>query len=251
MIRSSIFTGTSNIILPGSRSTFPSTFQTKSRLHYYSSLFPTVELNSTFYKVPQANTFNRWANDVPPHFIFSIKLIKDITHEKHLTIDENVIHQFMNCSHALGSKKGCLLIQFPGKVTLQFFTKVEQILKAVSAANVNNEWKVVVEFRNAGWFISETMELLDEYEASLVLQDIPKSRNDQVNKKAPVVYMRFHGPAGDYKGNYELQFLRLKAQEVKAFARNGKDVYVYFNNGIGNGYENALQFKKLIDDEAL
>ena len=76
--------GTSNIVVPGNRQSFPPGFRDKSRLHYYASLFNTVELNSTFYKVPMASTFNKWSLDVPENFQFTIKLWRDITHVKNL-----------------------------------------------------------------------------------------------------------------------------------------------------------------------
>lgn len=72
--------GTSNVVLPFNKSKFPEEFKQKTRLGYYASLFNTVELNSTFYKLPMARTFGKWASEVPEDFRFSIKLWKEITH---------------------------------------------------------------------------------------------------------------------------------------------------------------------------
>ena len=60
--------GTSNIVVPGTKQTFPEAFRIKSRLHYYASLFNTLEVNSSFYKVPMASTFEKWSLDVPEIF---------------------------------------------------------------------------------------------------------------------------------------------------------------------------------------
>ena len=74
--------GTSGIVVPGNKLSFPAAFQHKSRLNYYSSLFNTLEINSTFYKVPMQSTFEKWSLDVPEQFQFTIKLWREITHVK-------------------------------------------------------------------------------------------------------------------------------------------------------------------------
>jgi uncharacterized protein YecE (DUF72 family) len=231
--------GTSNITLPGNRSTFPPAFQQKSRLHYYASLFNTLEVNSSFYKLPMPATFEKWSNDVPKNFRFSLKLWKEITHVKDLKIDLKKIDQFFSAANFIGDKKGCLLIQFPGKINLGYYRQIEKILHRIQRVNHLQPWKVVVEFRNADWYVSETMELLDEYNSSFVLHDIKKGKNQDVNKNADVVYIRYHGPQGDYRGSYPDSFLLEQAGKIKRWLISGLDVYAYFNNTIGNAFENA------------
>mgnify|MGYP000108361109 FL=1 len=102
----------------------------------------------------------------------------------------------MSVINEAGRHKGCLLVQFPPSLTIDGFSQVESLLSLIT------DWKVALEFRHPSWYISETFELADEYGASVVLHDIPKSRNTRLNNKADFVYLRFHGPAGDYKGGY-------------------------------------------------
>jgi uncharacterized protein YecE (DUF72 family) len=237
--------GTSNIVLPGSKLTFPAAYREKSRLNYYSSLFNSLEVNSSFYKVPMRSTFEKWSKDVPEDFRFTLKLWREITHAKNLAFNIDYIDYFLKVAEGIGNKKGCLLIQFPGKISFDYYNQVENMLERVQQLNPENEWKIAIEFRNAGWYVSETYELLDNYHASLVLHDLPKSKNFEINQHAPFVYIRLHGPKGDYRDSYSNQFLETQFQQIKVYLKSGKDVYVYFNNTIGNAFENASYLKLL------
>jgi uncharacterized protein YecE (DUF72 family) len=244
--KGSISIGTSNVVVPGNKTTFPAAFQSKSRLNYYASIFNTVEVNSSFYKIPQHSTCQKWALDTPDDFRFTLKLTRDVTHAKELKGDLAIIGKFMHAADGIGEKKGCLLIQFPGRITLDYFEKVERILQEVQAYDPDNEWKKAVEFRNNSWYTGEAWELLDEYNAAMVLHDIPKSRMQELRGHAGFVYLRFHGPKGDYRDSYTDTLLKEKATEIKGWIREGKDVYVYFNNTMGSAYENARSLQSML-----
>src|SRR5687767_8306629 len=83
-VQTSFFSGTSNLISPLKQSEYPMEFKGASRLTYYASLFPTVEVNATFYKLPKAATIQKWAYSVPGNFRFSFKVPKGVTHAKDL-----------------------------------------------------------------------------------------------------------------------------------------------------------------------
>ena len=240
------YVGTSNIVVPGNQTTYPPEFQGKSRLNYYSSFFNSLEINSSFYKVPMPSTFEKWSLDVRDDFQFTVKLWKEITHVKELKADLDQINNFLNAANKLGKKKGCLLIQFPGKITLDYFTGVEEILSRVHQHDPENPWRIAVEFRHSGWYVGETFEMMDEYNASLVLHDIPKGRNEALNKNAAFVFIRFHGPTGNYRGSYSDEALKEYAGKIKVWLKEGKDVYAYFNNTIGNAFENARSLQRLL-----
>ncbi|MEO6613261.1 MAG: DUF72 domain-containing protein [Chitinophagaceae bacterium] len=245
--RGHIRIGTSNVVVPGNKQTFPPAFRQKSRLHYCSSIFNTVEINSSFYKVPLRSTYTKWTLDVPADFQFSLKLHREITHVKELKGKLDSMDQFMETASGAGKKKGCLLIQFPGKITLDYFDKVENILQQLDKLDESREWRKAVEFRHPSWFLGETWELLDEYGATMVLEDIPKARQEEQRGKAGFVYMRFHGPKGDYRDSYSDKFLQDKARQIKQWLCKGMDVYAYFNNTLGNAYANAIKLKDLLD----
>ncbi len=241
-----IWIGTSNTTLPGNKTTFPPAFQQRSRLHYYASIFNTVEINSCFYKTPQLSTYERWALEVPADFKFTLKLSKQITHSKEIELDIACMEKFLQTAYGTGNKKGCLLIQFPGKLTLDDFEKVERILHQLQEYDPMNTWKKAVEFRNSSWHTGEAMEMLDEFNATMVLHDHPKGKIFDQQARADFVYLRYHGPTGNYRDSYSPKFLQSQAAFIKEWMHNGKDVYVYFNNTMGNAYENAVYLKGLI-----
>jgi uncharacterized protein YecE (DUF72 family) len=241
-----IWIGTSNVHIPGNKSTFPPEYRLKSRLHYYSTLFNTVEVNSCFYKTPLRSTYEKWTNDVPDDFRFTLKLSRDITHAKNLSGDLDCMNAFFRAATGTGNKKGCLLIQFPGKITLEHFNQVEQILAELRLHDPEDQWRKAVEFRNESWYIAETTELLNEHNATMVLHDFPKARLSGWTGNADFTYMRFHGPIGNYRDSYSEPVLNEKAAMIREMAGSGKDVYIYFNNTAGNAFENARHLQKAI-----
>ena len=245
--RGAFFIGTSNVVIPGNKQTFPDNFKESSRLQYYGSLFNSVEINSSFYKIPLPRTFARWAAEVPDAFRFSIKLWKEITHCKGLNCDLTNIPRFLEAAVHMGDKMGPLLIQFPGKIDMTYYNELEQILETVAKYNAPVSVRMAVEFRHPGWYERETMELLDEYGAAVVLHDIPKSKNRESLSSAPFVYLRFHGTKGDYRGSYSDEELSEYADNIRDWLKGGKDVYAYFNNTIGSAFENAMQLRKMIE----
>jgi uncharacterized protein YecE (DUF72 family) len=240
--------GTSNVVVPGNKQSFPPAFQHSSRLHYYGSLFNTVELNSTFYKLPRLATFEKWSLEVDANFSFTIKLSKEITHGKEVRFEPEKINAFMTAAAGMGNKAGCLLIQFPGKITLEYFATVETIFENIAAADPHNQWRKAVEFRSAGWYIAETYELLNEYGMALVLHDIPKGKNSNAISSTGFIYIRFHGPTGDYRGSYSHEFLHEQSIKIKDWLKEGKDVYTYFNNTIGSAFDNALTLQRMVKE---
>ena len=233
-------TGTSNIVIPGTKNDFPEEFRTGSRLHYYASLFNSLEVNSTFYKLPSPRTFEKWAADVPDDFTFTLKLWQDITHVKKLEYNPSDLESFFQAADHVGSKKGCLLIQFPPGVTFQYVPKVEDLLQRLHALNNPEVWKLCIEFRHSSWYENESAHtILARYNTSMVLHDMPASKTPWIEKSLDVVYLRFHGPKGDYRGSYAPEVLQAHAQNIQAWLRQGKDVYAYFNNTIGDAFDNA------------
>jgi uncharacterized protein YecE (DUF72 family) len=239
--------GTSGIVVPGSKETFPLEYQSKSRLNYYSSLFNTLEVNSTFQKIPRPATLEKWSADVSENFQFTIKLWREITHVKKLKFDLANLDNFFGAIQGIDNKRGCLLIQFPGSITFDYYNEVEEILQRIHQLDENRQWRKAVELRSTTWYVGETYELLRENEASLVLHDMPKSKSLDIDIKEDFKYVRFHGPKGDYRGSYSDEFLEEQAEKIRRWLNEAKDVYVYFNNTMGNAYENAMRIRAMIE----
>lgn len=240
--------GTSNIVLPGPKATFPPEFQEGSRLRFYASLFNTVEVNSSFYKVPRAITFEKWAADVPNDFQFTIKLWRDITHAKRLDFKLADIDLFIQAAEGLGLKKGCLLIQFPASITVDYLPAIKVMLDQIKKHNGGSHpWRLAFEFRHGSWYAKSVYALLNKNSASIVLHDKPQSAIEEPPVKTDFIYLRFHGPNGDYRGSYSDDLLYQRAEQINSWLDKGKDVYAYFNNTMGSALENAWMLRDAVE----
>jgi len=231
--------GTSGLVLrEPNKQAFPEEHREKHRLTYYATLFNSIEINSSFYKVPMPVTFTKWSHLVPDDFRFTVKLWREITHARGFSFNPTDIALFMKAAANLGYKKGSLLIQLPPSVAWNKFAQLERMLTLVQASDVPPAWRIAVEFRDRSWYRQETYDLLDKFQAALVLHDIPASAIYAPTDKADFIYIRFHGIKGDYKGSYTREHLQEYAEKIKNWLRQGKDVYVYFNNTIGDAVAN-------------
>lgn len=240
--------GTSGLVLPvPNKQAFPPAFRDKSRLAYYASLFNSIEINRSFYTVPMAATVKRWAEDVPPGFTFTFKLWKGITHAKNMAYREEDVFQFMEVIAGAGEKKGCLLVQLPPSAPVEQMEKTVRLLELIRAADAGSGWKIALELRHASWYIPEVFAMADETRCSIVLHDMPRSANGRIGPEAPFIYLRFHGPAGDYKGGYGEEHLRFRCRQIRAWRREGKDVFAYFNNTIGDAIPNLTRLNRMVE----
>jgi uncharacterized protein YecE (DUF72 family) len=238
--RTKLMAGTSGLVLPvPNKQAFPPEFRNRSRLAYYASLFDSLEVNSSFYKVPMPVTFSKWADEVPPGFRFTVKLWQGITHVTDLRFLPVDVNRFLYAADQLGSKKGCLLIQLPPGLKAHRIDQLDRLLEKICVADAGHAWKLAVEFRNRGWYTPAVEKMLERYQAVKVLQDMPASgiaehSGNQGSDSPPFVYLRFHGPNGDYKGGYSDFVLHAWAQKIRGWLQSGKEVYAYFNNTIGD-----------------
>lgn len=232
------YSGTSGLVLPVPQSLYPPEFQGKSRLTYYASLFNSIEINSSFYKIPKVSTVSKWAESVSDDFQFTFKLSKAITHGKGLDFNPEDVYQFMQTIAHIGNKKGCLLVQFPPGLKIEKCNQLQNLLLSIKAANPDNTWKVALEFRNQSWYNEEVYDLLNQHQVSMVIHDLPASTTPITALTGGFRYLRFHGPGGRYRGSYSDDFLYQYAQYIKAWTSEGKTVYFYFNNTMGDAVKN-------------
>ncbi len=237
-IDNTFYSGTSGLVLPVPQSLYPREFQGKSRLTYYASLFNSIEINSSFYKTPKVSTVSKWAESVPDNFQFTFKLSKAITHTKGLDFNAGDIDQFMQTIAPIGNKKGCLLVQFPPALKIEKMDQLQKLLVSIKGANPDNIWKVAIEFRNQSWYDDEVYNFLNQYNISMVTHDLPAAATQLRESTATFRYLRFHGPGGSYRGSYSNDFLYQYAQYIKTWTSEGKAVYVYFNNTMGDAVKN-------------
>lgn len=232
------YSGTSGLVLPVNKTNFPEAYKDKSRLEFYGTIFNSIEINTTFYKLPKIITVEKWAASVPDSFRFTFKIPKLITHAANFKFREEDIIQFIDIVDHVDDKKGCLLAQFPPSFKISHIKILEQVLNHFADCSPNMAWHIAVEFRDESWYCNQTYELLFKYGVILVQHDkihveVPQSLNE-----FPVGYWRFHGSAGNYRGSYSDSFLQQKAMEIKDFLRSGHAAFIYFNNTMGDAIGN-------------
>jgi len=240
------YSGTSGLDLPVPRSQYPREFQGKSRLQYYASLFNSLEVNSIFYKLPRSSTVVNWAASVPDNFRFTFKVSKTVTHVKGLLFAEKEVNDFIKVVENIGEKKGCLLAQFPPSLKIEKLDQLQRLLETLGEATYDSQWKLAIEFRDPSWYEREVLELLEEYNAAMVIQDIPKCATPLSFVRGDFIYLRFHGPEPRYRGNYSDEFLKQYAGYVNTWLREKKTVYAYFNNTVGAAVENLQTLNKYV-----
>jgi uncharacterized protein YecE (DUF72 family) len=239
--------GTSGLVFQEkNKKEFPVAYQDKSRLTYYASLFNSIEINSSFYKIPRCRTYANWCEMVPDEFQFTIKLWKGITHQVNSDFRVDELEKFMTAIDCLSDHKGCLLIQFPAGFTSPS-DKLIHILELVSRMDSDMSWRLAVEFRHTGWYNPSIYQILDQFNASLVIHDMPKSKPEAADQKSSFKYFRFHGELGDYRGTYSDSFLSSKAKMIQTWLDKGTDVYAYFNNTIGDAVKNLKTLNQMVN----
>ena len=235
------FSGTSNVVLPVRNKTlFPAAYQDKTRLTYYASLFNSVEVNSSFYKMPLSRTIRKWADEVPDGFRFTFKLFNEVTHATKQVFNLQHLPEFLN-RISTTEKQGCLLIQLPPK----FSADLVQLARLLAELPVT--WHLAIEFRNPSWYTDEVHRLLNDYQAAMVIHDMPRSLAPMELTSDHVVYLRFHGPEGGYRGSYSDDFLAEYAGYINEWLDDGRTVYAYFNNTMGNAIQNLIALNRFVN----
>lgn len=244
-----LFLGTSGLVLPyKNRQEYPAKFEGKSRLSVYGDLFNSIEVNSIFYKLPRQATVAQWSDSVGADFKFTFKLWKQITHSPQLNFSEADLEKYFEVIAGAAEKCGCILIQFPASVKRPLFSKVASLLSAIQPLN-NDRWHLAMEFRHPSWYSEATYELLNEYHVSMVFHDKTGSQSPLTELDAHHIYVRFHGPDGNYKGSYDHGLLFEYAGYISEWLSDGKTVYVYFNNTMGAALENLRTLEKFLQED--
>lgn len=205
-----------------------------------------MEINSSFYKLPQASTVRKWSDLVSEDFKFTLKLSKSITHVKGLEFLRADVEAFMAIASQVGNKKGCILIQFPPGLHKNL-SKLDELLCIIEELDPQNQWTLATEFRHNSWYTESIYRLMEGYKTCLVTHDKPGSIPPVDEYESDAVYLRFHGPGGNYRGGYEDELLSEYAGYINDWEIEGKTVYVYFNNTMGDAIKNLLTLNEYID----
>jgi uncharacterized protein YecE (DUF72 family) len=224
---------------------YPNRLPAARWLEYYASTFDTVELNNTFYRLPERSMFAAWRAQVPRDFVFAVKANGFLTHMKRLRDPEEPIARLFARATALGLRLGPVLYQLPGNFTIDLH-RLERFLCVLPRTSGRRRIRHVMEFRHPSWYVSDTFHLLDEQGIALCLHDKHGSSIAEP-VVGPFVYVRFHGTSGMYHGGYSGRQLSTWAHRLAERASDGLPVYAYFNNDPGAvAVENALTVRSIL-----
>jgi uncharacterized protein YecE (DUF72 family) len=218
---------------------YPPGLRVQDELAWYAERFRTVELNNPFYKVPSAEHFARWRDATPADFIFAVKVNRLISHTLHLRDAAEPLGAFLAHAIVLGSKLGPLLVQLPPHFHLDL-PRLEAFLDEVP-----REHRWTVELRHPSWQIPAVYDALGRRGVALCVPVGGRVQPDLVTT-APFTYIRMHAGAAP-AGGFTDEQLRPWAARVRALARSGKDVHVYFNNDReGHAVRDALRLREML-----
>jgi uncharacterized protein YecE (DUF72 family) len=224
---------------------------TTSKLSFYSKIFDTVEIDSTFYAFPSKGLPIGWTRYTPESFVFSAKLPQAITHEKRLDLKkgaEKDLLRFLELMRPLiASKKlGPVLVQLPPSFSYGAdFDKLKGFL-----AVLPEDVRFAVEFRHPSWLREEAWSALRERNVANVIVDEPLLPPDIV-VTADFAFIRWHGRGHRPWYNYRYADSEMSSwvPRVKEVASRVKKTYGYFNNHFrGFAVENSLKMMSMLGE---
>jgi uncharacterized protein YecE (DUF72 family) len=212
---------------------------------YYASMFDTVELNVTFYRMPSASTFRKWAEEAPDDFIFAVKASRYLTHIRRLRDPREPVGFLMERARLLGVHLGPVLLQLPPDLPID----VDRLAETLDA--FPPDVRVAVEPRHASWFIDDVRALLVAKGAALCWAD-RRGPLGPTWKTADWGYVRFHAGRASPRPCYGERALASWADRICDAWRPGADVYAYFNNDHrGCALRDAAVFARLVEGAGL
>lgn len=220
---------------------YPRNIRGSDWLEFYSRYFATVEINYSFYRLPEASSFDAWREQVPDDFTFAVKASRYLTHRKKLKDPQEPIDRLFSRARHLGPKLGPALYQLPPR----WHANVDRLHEFLSL--LPTDVRHAVEFRDPSWLIDPVFELLTQYSVGYCMMSAPDLPL-VMKVTAPFAYIRMHNGGHETDGNYEEPHLKWWAQAVLSLLETA-DVYVYFNNDQqGFAVRNALRLAELTSE---
>ncbi|MHA1270710.1 MAG: DUF72 domain-containing protein [Candidatus Helarchaeota archaeon] len=227
----------------------------KQMLLFYSQVFDTVEINSTFYALPKSiNVAKNWYKITPSHFKFAVKFPQQITHKtlgkKPVSSEINYIEDFYNRISPLNEKIGPILVQLPPR-----FKKDLALLEDLMSYFIN-KYKYTIEFRNKSWIFHnhidiDTLKLLEKHNVAYCIVSEPGPMPPINVISTNFVYIRWHGLNKKHWYNYlytEEELIQEKERIETLIHKHGvQEIYGYFNNHLnGQAPANCSYLLKLL-----
>ena len=196
----------------------------KDWLRFYATQFASAEINGSFYRTPSIEAVRAWREQTPKDFVFAWKASKYITHWKRLSDkSKNSLALMETRLKALGPKAGPVLFQLPP----HFTANRERLASFIKLLPRGRPY--AFEFRHPSWYEQPILDVLRDHDIALCLSDHHDAPAPW-EVTARHVYVRGHGPGGEYRDRYPAKTLRQWAREIARWKRQRRTVYVYFDN---------------------
>lgn len=219
---------------------YPQKMAGEKQLGFYAGHFDTVEINYSFYRLPEKSVFEAWEQATPPGFLFCVKASRYLTHMKKLNDPEEPLKRLMSRAAGLGEKLGPVLFQFP-HYWQRHTDRLAEFLDALGRYP-GNRW--AFEFRHESWLTEEVYGLMEDAGAALCIPIHPDLPRD-CRLTAPWSYLRFH--TGKHGTGFSERELAEWAEVIEEFRGDGADVYAYFNNDPeGHALRDAKSLRKTL-----
>ena len=219
---------------------YPEKLAMRRWFEHYSSVFDTVELNTSFYHLPKPETFDKWRDQAPPGFRYAVKASRFITHMKKLKECDEPLETFLSRARRLGPALGPILYQLPPRWPFDR-ERLESFI-----AILPRDLTHVFEFREPSWMEEQVLGLLNAHGISYCAHDM-KGMSAPREATGPIAYVRFHGGTGKYRGRYKDEALLGWSDWLAGEARAGREIWAYFNNDIGGAaIHDALTLRGMV-----
>jgi len=236
---------------------YPKSIKPDQYLLYYSKIFYTNEINTSFYQIPSKYMVERWAKKTPKEFVFSAKLPKSVTHENLLDLDacQGDLDLFLTSMEPLvrAGKLWAYLVQLPPSFKKEeHFSYLKEFIDSWPEDRKEKGYELVVEFRHESWMQEEVFDYLRQQSLTYcsVIEPTLPPRMDITNPH--FFYLRFHGYGQKIWFDYFF-----KEEEIKNWGLQLKDVLkkvdragIYFNNHFsGYAAKDALMLMRQLNIE--
>jgi uncharacterized protein YecE (DUF72 family) len=220
---------------------YPEGMDSTDYLPYYAQRFQTVEINNTFYNLPEKETFVNWRQTAPEGFAFAVKANRYITHMKNLLDPGETVPPFLEATDELGGTLGPILFQLPP----QWHLNAERLRSFLEF--LPHGYRYAFELRHPSWFDERVYGLLEEHDAAFCIYEIG-GRQSPRKVTTDLVYVRLHGPTERaYEGSYSRETLQEWAEACRGWTDEGREVYVYFDNDqAGYAAQNAAELREMV-----
>lgn len=224
----------------------------------YAKVFRAVEVDSTFYAIPDPRAVRNWYERTPPDFTFALKMPKEITHDRRLRDADDLLRDFLDRARQLGPKLGPILLQLGPDFAPEELPAIQQFLP-----NLPPDLRFALEVRQSQWtrpdVLPRLLALLEQHRVALALSDgrwIPRATMLDLAKRptADFLYVRWMGPNRDITDYSRIQFDR--TEEIEAWAEvlkrvaNTIDIYAFFNNHFaGHSPASARELQRLLGQQ--